>query len=643
MFIRRHLFSGVKQRFLILAAIPLFSILSLFTPVFTQNASAVSYDDVLLRARAWSILNAVVDKRDQLDSTISTSDADSCHILGSLDNVHAKVGHHSTEDNDHNANAALDGATWDALEENSNPAKAALAAVGIQGGCRGLLEVLGYTFNGGSLRKPGNFTPTEKLRAVLPDNAFYGAHLGDAGPGDALSYVILHYHLTRVCGWNYSNPYFENNDNTEQASRNREAKSNGATGENNKAYYHTYTYEAGKAGDNTYYRDGGTSSDLFVGSHSGFTGAQNDAELDCGDNNADTFGAKLADNHRYADAFADLVRPGGEGTPGTCGEKYPPGADPARNEILRSACDEGFQHKGVAGYCDKFGDPGQKNACLYGQNSATGGANDTTPLPADGDVKTKDKTTCAIPGIGWLVCPVVDLMAKVVDGAYSFVAALLTVQPVTTDPNSLLFRAWSAMRNFANVAFVIAFLVIIFSQVTSLGISNYGIKRMLPRLVVAAILVNVSFWVCAIAVDLSNIAGTSIKALFDGIAQGFSLPDANSGLATSNRWQGLVGGLLSGTVLIGAALFIGLSALLPVLVACLFAILVVFIALIIRQALIVLLIVISPLAFVAYLLPNTENLFTRWRRMFTLFLLMFPIIALIFGASALASKIVMGS
>lgn len=233
-------------------------------------------------------------------------------------------------------------------------------------------------------------------------------------------------------------------------------------------------------------------------------------------------------------------------------------------------------------------------------------------------------------------------MAKVVDGAYSFVAALLTVQPLTSDSASLAFQAWSIMRNLANVAFVIAFLIIIFSQITSVGISNYGVKRMLPRLIVAAILVNVSFWICAIAVDLSNIVGTSTKALFDGIGEGMSLPGADNGLSTSNEWQGIVGGLLSGSVLVGAALYIGLSALLPVLLACLVAIVVVFLALIIRQALIILLIVISPLAFVAYLLPNTEQLFTRWRRMFTLFLMMFPIIGLIFGASALASKIVMG-
>ncbi|HUC96686.1 MAG TPA: hypothetical protein VMR16_03425, partial [Candidatus Saccharimonadales bacterium] len=71
------------------------------------------------------------------------------------------------------------------------------------------------------------------------------------------------------------------------------------------------------------------------------------------------------------------------------------------------------------------------------------------------------------------------------------------------------------------------------------------------------------------------------------------------------------------------------------------AIVVVFLVLTIRQALIIVLIVISPIAFVAFLLPNTEGLFKKWQSLLTTLLLMFPVIAAIFGASALASKVIM--
>jgi hypothetical protein len=243
-------------------------------------------------------------------------------------------------------------------------------------------------------------------------------------------------------------------------------------------------------------------------------------------------------------------------------------------------------------------------------------------------------------------------MASIVDGAYGFVASLLVVKPLISDTGpakTSIYGAWSVMRNFANIAFVIAFMLIIFSQLTSFGLNNYGIKKMLPRLIVAAILVNASFWICALAVDISNILGASLNGLFDAIPKTGEAATANPGFdmkdpaVTGEGWQGIVGFVLAGGILTGAVLYVTLSALLPALLAALVAIATVFIVLTIRQALIILLIVVSPLAFVAYLLPNTESLYKKWLGLFRTLLLMFPIIAMIFGASALASKIVMTS
>lgn len=654
MFIWRSKISRIRRRFILLAAIPLLSLLSLYTPFFVQPAAAVSSADVMNAARAWSILNAVLDQASRLDSTISNADADNCHIFGNDDNDLVYVGHHVTENSDSVGAFSPEGSSWQALEGRVDLAKGALSYLVSNGGsdsrfnngCRGLLEILGYTSSGGDMHQPRSYSNGDgevlnRLKGAVKGDPFFGAHMGDGTPGDAISYVMLYYALTKVCGWEYRNAYVENDSSgSADQSRNREAQNNGWGGDSTNSHFHTYTYENSKAGENTYYKGGGRTDDINVGSRTGFANSgANNAEIDCGNTgNGDIVGAKLHDNHRYADAYANLVKPGGQFTPGTCGEKYPG----AQNEALRNACDEGFRNK-TPGYCDKFNsNQPQKDACLYGQSTATGGATDVTP-PEEKDEKTVDKTTCALPGIGWIVCPVMNLVAKIVDGAYGFVATLLTVRPVTTDTGSGgLFKAWSIMRNFANVAFVIAFLIIIFSQVTSMGVSNYGIKRLLPRLVIAAILVNASFWVCSIAVDLSNIAGSSIYGLFQSIKQGITLP-TTSGYSTADQWQGIVGTLLAGTLLIGAALFIGLAALIPILLACLIAIVIVVIILVIRQALVILLIVISPLAFVAYLLPNTESLFTKWRKLFGLMLLLYPIISLIFGASALASKIIMGS
>jgi hypothetical protein len=352
--------------------------------------------------------------------------------------------------------------------------------------------------------------------------------------------------------------------------------------------------------------------------------------------------------NQTAKAYQTWVKahqPGKNGMPGTCEEAY----GKSGNEL--KACQDGFANKGKAKYCEtKYPTmptySPEALACIYGQDKATAAAGTTAAPEQPGAEEPKGKSSCVVEGIGWIVCPVLKFMSQIVDAAYGFVASLLTVQPLlTTGDSAGVFNAWSVMRNFANVAFVVAFLLIIFSQLTSVGISNYGIKKMLPRLIVAAILVNVSYWICAIAVDLSNIIGSSINDVLKGIGNNSIVagPNAKDFGATGNNWTGIVGFILAGGIATAAALYVGLSALLPALIVALLAIVTVFVVLTIRQALIILLVVISPLAFVAYLLPNTESLFKKWRDLFKTLLLMYPIIAGIFGAAALASTVVMNS
>lgn len=646
MVLKRFGMKGIKYRILVFALIPLLSFLSLLTPLFSEKAYAITQADVLNRARAWSILNALLDEGSSLPNNIPQELVNSCQIIGSASPY---VGHHATKNRDN--------ATWKIITEQPNLATDALASVGLQNGCRGFLEAIGYTNSGGVYRY-NNANPNTQpfsdgdqkiingINGKLINDAFFGKKFGDGQPGEAISYAILYYTLTNVCGWQYKHAYADPPQNDDD----KEAAANGWNGTIDKKYYRTYTYEENTARWNTYFKDGGTNGDVSVGSRTGFanTGA-NDADIDCGDNNADVVSAKLADNHRFANAFADIVRPGSPSTPGTCKERYPVsgggGGQGALEQQMLAACDEGFKNKADAAYCNKFSsNTSVFDACKYGQGTATGGANDTTPPESPNGEQATDETSCAVQAIGWIVCGVLNFMAGLVDGSYAFIEQLLKVDPIiNSDGNQGLYKAWEIMRNFANIAFVIAFLIIIFSQITSIGITNYGIKKLLPRLVVAAILVNVSYWLCAIAVDLSNISGSSLKGLFEAIGASIPLEPPNPDFSTNETWLGIAGTILSITVGGGAAIYIGLSIFVPLLTACLVVVLTVVIILVIRQALIVLLIVVSPLAFVAYLLPNTESLYRRWFGLFQAMLLLYPIVSLIFGASALAAKIVQGS
>lgn len=266
------------------------------------------------------------------------------------------------------------------------------------------------------------------------------------------------------------------------------------------------------------------------------------------------------------------------------------------------------------------------------------------------DVGSSD---CGIASVGFYICPISTFLAKNMDWLYGKLNDSLETQPLNvTDNKSGLYLAWNIMLGFANAAFIIAFLVIIYSQVTSAGISNYGIKKMLPRLAIAAVLVNISYYICAFAIDLSNISGHALQDVFMQIRTTVLTTGHSSGGSIEVfTWENLTALILSGgAAAVGIRAFLvgeggvltsAIILLLPVLLGALLAVLMVVLVLAARHALIVILTIISPLAFVCYLLPGTEKWFEKWRKMFMTMLIFFPAFSLLFGGSQLAAAAIL--
>jgi hypothetical protein len=339
-----------------------------------------------------------------------------------------------------------------------------------------------------------------------------------------------------------------------------------------------------------------------------------------------------------------------------------------------TACINGSNHATDPNYCNvTYPSPDvpakpdtnatKRDACLKGQSyganvlvlsgSITAVADcQTNPNAAGCTTPSGGASSCVIEGIGWMICPVFNFLAGVADATYSVIQSLLVTDVKVVSTDSGTYSAWSLMRTFANVGFVIVFLIIIFSQLTGVGVSNYGVKKLLPRIIVAAILVNLSFIVTQVAVDLSNILGGSLKNLLDNIvlSNGSDPKFINNVAATGNTFTDVVAGIFGGQLAIGAVAgagaavyFGGAGLIIPIILAAVVAILITLFILVARQALIILLVVIAPLAFLAMLLPNTETYFKQWRKIFIALLLIYPMIALVFGASHLASNILLTS
>lgn len=291
------------------------------------------------------------------------------------------------------------------------------------------------------------------------------------------------------------------------------------------------------------------------------------------------------------------------------------------------------------------------------ENYESGATDISTGSPEGGEQEQTCGNSGGAMSLGWIVCPLLDWMGDASDKLYTgVIEPSLQVKAELLDPSSSGANtkfAWGTFRDFANIVFIILFVVVIFSQLTGMGIDNYGIKRILPKLIVVAILVNLSYYICMVAVDISNIVGSGLQQLFNSIPTlepTLAISEATNQSKVVEVIKTTSSTLVTGVVILGAlAGMVGMiwanpAVILSLLVGALgviIAICFLFILLSARQAAIIVLVVISPLAFVCYALPNTKKLFDRWLQMGKGLLLVYPIAGALVGGGNFVSKLLL--
>ena len=256
----------------------------------------------------------------------------------------------------------------------------------------------------------------------------------------------------------------------------------------------------------------------------------------------------------------------------------------------------------------------------------------------------RPQSTCerSLESIGWLVCPTTGKVAEAVDWLYEKIEKVLVINPVEMKDGSPIYEVWKYIKGITNIIFIIFLLVTIYSQLTGVGISNYGIKKALPKLIIAAILVNLSFVICSLAVDVSNIIGQSLRGVFTAIEEStIGAMDLGDGqgvyVSMAQAYSALAGGV---PLAIGAGVIAfetgAIWMLIPTVLGAIVAVVTGLVTIALRQAVVALLIMIAPMAIVAYILPNTEEWFKKWKKLLIRMLVFYPMFSLLFGASSLA-------
>ena len=264
--------------------------------------------------------------------------------------------------------------------------------------------------------------------------------------------------------------------------------------------------------------------------------------------------------------------------------------------------------------------------------------------------------------LAWLMCAVINEIGNMESSLEKVVQSLLKTQPLVysssqcqsssqgSSTQACIYKVWSSFRIYADILLVIGVLVIIFAESIGGGlIDAYSLRKILPRILAAAILINLSIYIVGALMDITNILGNGI---FDLIKAPFGTqwkvdPNGASGSIIGISFAALIGvgafsiwKILKGQgksildAVIGLLFLIGLPVLL--------AIIGVLVTIILRIGIIYFLTMISPIAFALYVLPNTEQYFKKWWKILFEALLVYPIVMIVFAMSGVAGIIITG-
>ena len=215
------------------------------------------------------------------------------------------------------------------------------------------------------------------------------------------------------------------------------------------------------------------------------------------------------------------------------------------------------------------------------------------------------KTTASTPwAFDWLVAPIQEGLTDLVELLTDWVTNSLEWAV-----GGELIQIWTAFLPIANIAFAIVFIIVIYSTATGAGLNNYSIKKIMPRLIIVAIAVNVSYYICVALADVSNIIGANVGSLFPALS---NTPSDSFGIITNNILSEIDG--------VGIVIFIFISSGIVAL-----SILIIFLVITARYVVLFLLVVASPLAIVCALLPQTEKWFRKWLNTYVQMLVAYPI------------------
>lgn len=213
----------------------------------------------------------------------------------------------------------------------------------------------------------------------------------------------------------------------------------------------------------------------------------------------------------------------------------------------------------------------------------------------------------------------------------------LNIKGINKDVEVIKY-GWQISRDLANLGFVLAIIIIGFA--TIIQFKNYGVKKLLPKLIIAALLVNFSLALVTPILGFSNTLTKfflgSRNDVSEAIAGAFNpqklvmggtgeeIPPLDSGET------GMLGALLMGVInIIFVVIFTSLAALSMGALA---------IMLLIRYVVLIFLLILSPIIWLAWVIPELGSQFKAWWNSFLKWTFFAPIVSFFIYLSLTTAK-----
>jgi hypothetical protein len=225
--------------------------------------------------------------------------------------------------------------------------------------------------------------------------------------------------------------------------------------------------------------------------------------------------------------------------------------------------------------------------------------------------------------LAWIFCPVIKLLDVTMNFVDTQIQAMLDID-TNRYVNDDIKKSWATIRNIAYIILIpITLVMVIGTAIGSSMIDAYTVKKAMPRLAIAVIFIALSYEICSFLISLFNTVGYGTLGL---MTAPFGDEVANLTLASL---YGTDGGVLEAIMFLPKILLLGPAVLLLLwFFGTTFLLFVgaAFIVLMMRQLFVVGLVLLAPLAILAWIFPGNDKLWKSWWGMFSKLLIMFPLI-----------------